>query len=298
MAEREYFDQEDWLTSGGDPTYGQAVSTPQPTMPTAPQTQAWTDPDNAPPPWLHDPNADMSGHPLPPGLRWAFLDGMWRTIQSQRASNPQTPTGPGGPPTSPPPPGPRGLLDGDGFGSEMAEWGGYRNWPSYQQPGFVDPGTFDPGPQFTYKDFVSPSADSMLQEPGFQFRLDQGRKALESSAAGKGILRSGGTLKDILGYGQNFASQEYGNVWNRALNEYDTNRTNALDQWQAQYGQRKDKFGFGADRANNMNAFNVNNAQFGFNANQRQAELDAREAFDRWAKSGDWMRDIVGFGAD
>lgn len=172
---------------------------------------------------------------------------------------------------------------GGDFGGAMSpgDFQGFGTWPSYQGQ------TFDPGPQFTYKDFVSPTAESMLQEPGFQFRMDQGRKALESSAAGKGVLRSGGTLKDILGYGQNFASQEYGNVWNRALGEYDTNRANQFGIHQAQYGQRGDQYRFAED-AN----------RFGYNAKQQQAELDAKEAFDRWSKSGDWTRDIFTAGAN
>lgn len=145
------------------------------------------------------------------------------------------------------------------------------SWPSYSMP------AFDPGPAFSYKDFVRPDAQSVMDDPGFQFRIDQGRKALEASAAGKGILRSGGTLKDLLSYGQNFASQEYGRVYDRALQEYDTNRQNAWDSYMSGYTGRRDKY-----------SFDQNNAQFGFNAQQRQTEFDAREAFDRWAKQGDW----------
>lgn len=62
-------------------------------------------------------------------------------------------------------------------------------------------------------------------DPGYAFRLDQGMKALQSSAAAKGLLSSGSTLKGITDYGQGLASQEYGNAYNR----YQTNRANQLN---------------------------------------------------------------------
>ena len=180
-------------------------------------------------------------------------------------------------------------------GSYLPEgWG----WPSYTQPDYADPGAFDPGPAFAYKDFAAPTGETMLNEPGFQFRLDQGRKALEASAAGRGVLRSGGTLKDILGYGQNFASQEYGNVFNRAAQEYDMNRTNAFDTWQTGYGGRKDAYGFKADNFGQKNLFNQRNSEFDFTGRQRQAGLGFQDAYNRWLAEGNWNRDIAIGGAE
>lgn len=67
---------------------------------------------------------------------------------------------------------------------------------------------------------ASPSSISqnvIANDPGYQFRLSEGQKALERSAAAKGGLFSGGTLKDLTRYGQNFASNEFQNVYNRAM---------------------------------------------------------------------------------
>lgn len=75
-------------------------------------------------------------------------------------------------------------------------------------------------PQFRPPEFVAPTAESVLSDPGYQFRLNQGEQALNASAAARGVLRTGGTLKDILGYGQNYASQEYGNAYDRAVRDY------------------------------------------------------------------------------
>jgi hypothetical protein len=56
-------------------------------------------------------------------------------------------------------------------------------------------------------------------DPGYQFRMSEGLKALERSAASRGLLQSGGTLKDITRFGQDAASQEYQNAFQRYLTE-------------------------------------------------------------------------------
>jgi len=53
------------------------------------------------------------------------------------------------------------------------------------------------------------------QDPGYAFRQSEGMKALERSAAARGLLQSGPTLKGIQRFGQESASQEYGNAFNR-----------------------------------------------------------------------------------
>jgi hypothetical protein len=61
-------------------------------------------------------------------------------------------------------------------------------------------------------------------DPGYAFRLAQGQKALDQQAAARGGLISGNALKAATGYGQDMASQEYQNAFNR----YQTNRANQL----------------------------------------------------------------------
>ncbi len=53
-------------------------------------------------------------------------------------------------------------------------------------------------------------------DPGFQFRLEEGTRAVERSSAARGNLLSGGTLKDLTKYAQSAASQEYANAYQRA----------------------------------------------------------------------------------
>lgn len=68
------------------------------------------------------------------------------------------------------------------------------------------------------------------KDPGYQFRMDEGQKALERSAAAGGGLLSGGTGKALQQYGQDYASGEYSNAYNRFNNDQTTrfNRLSAL----------------------------------------------------------------------
>jgi len=47
------------------------------------------------------------------------------------------------------------------------------------------------------------------KSPGYEFRMQEGQKALERSAAARGRLDSGATMKAITKYGQDYASNEY-----------------------------------------------------------------------------------------
>ena len=52
-------------------------------------------------------------------------------------------------------------------------------------------------------------------DPGYAFRLQEGLKALDRSAAARGGLLSGATLRGAQRYGQDLGSQEYTNAFNR-----------------------------------------------------------------------------------
>jgi hypothetical protein len=81
------------------------------------------------------------------------------------------------------------------------------------------------GKNFTMSDFNA--------DPGYQFRLDQGNRALERTQAARGGLLSGGAMKDAMAYNQGQASQEYGNAYNR----FQTDRSNILNPLQSLAGQ-------------------------------------------------------------
>jgi hypothetical protein len=77
--------------------------------------------------------------------------------------------------------------------------------------------------------FTAPTDVTQQNDPGYAFRLKEGQRLLENSAAARGGLLTGSTAKDIQSYGQDYASNEYSNVYNRALGEY-MNRYNIYNQ--------------------------------------------------------------------
>ena len=84
----------------------------------------------------------------------------------------------------------------------------------------VDPNAPDYGKYA--RDF---SMQDFQEDPGYAFRLSEGLKALDRQAAARGGLISGAALKASQRYGQDMASQEYGNAFNR----YQVNRSNQLN---------------------------------------------------------------------
>lgn len=70
------------------------------------------------------------------------------------------------------------------------------------------------------------------QDPGYAFRLKEGQRALDASAAARGGLISGNALRAAQGYGQEMGSQEYQNAFNR----YQTERNARLNPLQSLAG--------------------------------------------------------------
>jgi hypothetical protein len=75
-------------------------------------------------------------------------------------------------------------------------------------------------------------ASDFEQDPGYAFRQAEGMKALERSAAARGNLLSGSTLKGVQRFGQDLASQEYQNAFNR----YQIERSAKLNPLQSLMG--------------------------------------------------------------
>ena len=59
------------------------------------------------------------------------------------------------------------------------------------------------------------SMEQFQQDPGYAFRMREGLKALDRSAAARGGLLSGNQLRGVTQFGQELGSQEYTNAFNR-----------------------------------------------------------------------------------
>ncbi len=134
--------------------------------------------------------------------------------------------------------GPRAGNAGPGYNPSAPATGGGGFGQIYQQPGAAptgggtplghmmtggltrptNPGT-DPnnstGGTMPTGNGYEPFDQSKWMDPGFDWRLAQGTKALEGSAAARGGLLSGATLKGINDYAQNQASGEYSKAYDR-----------------------------------------------------------------------------------
>lgn len=74
--------------------------------------------------------------------------------------------------------------------------------------------------------------DQFRADPGYAFRLQEGLKALDRTAAARGGLLGGNQLRGAVQYGQDLGSQEYGNAFNR----YQTERAARLNPLQSLAG--------------------------------------------------------------
>jgi hypothetical protein len=121
------------------------------------------------------------------------------------------------------------------------------NFPQFDAPDYtpVDP-------------FKAPSLQDAQNEPGYAFAMEQGRKALENSAAAKGVLRTGGTLKDLFSWGDQFGEQNYAESYNRSANAWGLSNKANLDQYDIKYKGAHDEFSAkeGAAKATFADLFN------------------------------------------
>jgi hypothetical protein len=83
-----------------------------------------------------------------------------------------------------------------------------------------------PGGSLTQQFSFNPS--DMESDPGYQFTLNEGLKALTNSASARGLVSSGATMKGLEGYAQGLAGTQFQNSYNRALNTFQTNHNNTL----------------------------------------------------------------------
>jgi hypothetical protein len=124
------------------------------------------------------------------------------------------------------------------------------------EPGQQGPGFGDLNRSFTLADFQ--------KDPGYQFRMDEGAQGLERSAAARGGLMNGGSLKALERYRQGFASNEFNNAFNRDQADK-TSRFNRLSSLA----------GIGQTSANQVGQMGMNTANQVSNNQLSQANAQA-----------------------
>lgn len=213
-----------------------------------------------PPPEDH-PNLPTMEQPRNPG----FLPGDAVT----RATLPDVPTG-----------NPYGALAG--FGAPPAPYASNPNAPTFSPlatPAALATPYAAPtwqGGQFRTPDkptalqtpFAAPTQADLEGSPGYMARLAAGNLANQRAAAAKGTVLSGGTIKAGNRYAQDYASNEYSNLFGQRVTE----RGIADSEYGADVGNAANAFG------TNFNVFNTGAQQSLAARQQNQGEFQTAQA--------------------
>ncbi len=103
-------------------------------------------------------------------------------------------------------------------------------------PAFPNIPAFTPPPAYVAGQFKAPSLEEALNDPGYQFRTQQGEDALQRWSAARGTLNDSGTAKALIDYGQNAGEQGYGNVYARDFGTFQANEANRANAYKTNYG--------------------------------------------------------------
>ena len=133
-------------------------------------------------------------------------------------------------------------------------------------------------PASDYKQF---GMQQFQADPGYAFRLSEGQKALERSAAARGGLMSGGALKAAQQYGQEMGSQEYMNAFNR----YQTEQQSRLNPLQTLAG-------VGQTSANQLGTAGQQYGTNIGNLGMGQAQLAGQAAISRASSYGNALNQL------
>jgi hypothetical protein len=210
-------------------------------------------------PYTGDPFDPATGQPiaadmLPPGVnpddQWgpqASGGDYWNVLQGD--AEPEAAPAPAGAPSPTPSPAPSGASGGGNLSSLLSPYLGRFQMPDMdaagkgavgrlpQLPGFKAPDlpTFDP--------FESPTFDQMLaSDPGYGGRVKMGEQAIMNKKSAQGLARMPATLKGLLDYNSQIASNEFGNFYGRKQGEYQMNVGNKLNLWDRDLAGRKAEY--------------------------------------------------------
>lgn len=135
-------------------------------------------------------------------------------------------------------------------------------------------------------------------DPGYSARMKMGTDAILRNKAAEGTLRTGGALKDLTQFGQDYASNEYDKVYGRALGEYNnaygiyTNNQNNVYNRLGDYA----KMGLtaaGAGDTSGLSSAIGNNANNASDLYTNQANADATKDI---TSSNSWRDILKGIG--
>lgn len=154
------------------------------------------------------------------------------------------------------------IQEGIDSGRWDVDWKGFKtDIPKADLPRFAGFETDLPG-DFEFETELPewvPENFDFKKDPGYQFRLDEGLKAIRRGAAASGGRGSGATMKALQRYGQNYASGEYQNAYQRAVQNFILQRQGAELERSGELATYRTNLDTAlAGRAGELAAFNAN----------------------------------------
>jgi len=138
-----------------------------------------------------------------------------------------------------------------------------------------------------------PASDFASEDPGYAFRLQEGQRSVDNSAAARGSTLSGGALKALQRYGQGMASQEFQNSYNRLSGVSGQGQSAAAGQGSAsmQFGAQQGANTIAGGNALAAGAIGQGNAwsgvlQSGVNQYQNNQMMDLLKPKQSYGSSG------------
>ena len=116
----------------------------------------------------------------------------------------------------------RVIGEGEGHPVWIPQDGGTAGASAGSIGGMADGSLLTPWTQ----QFQAPDPTQIVNDKDYQNQLQQGIHGIQSSAASKGTLLTGGTLKSLDQYGQGLAASFGNTLYNRALGEYQLQKQN------------------------------------------------------------------------
>lgn len=138
---------------------------------------------------------------------------------------------------------------------------------------------------------IGSGQDLLSQDPGYQWRVQQGQKALESSAASKGGLVSGAQMRAAQDYGQGLASQEYGQAYGRAREREQAGYERGLQRYGLDTQREQTMYGRGLGENELRYTRALQGKQYNLGLDQYQNQLAYQRAYQQNADLANRTRD-------
>lgn len=139
----------------------------------------------------------------------------------------------------------RGMMDrGETAGNQLAYRMGLGGNGTGKSGGLND----------RYKDFNF----NFEADPGYQFRMGEGQNNINNKLAASGSLLSGAAMKALTRFNQDYASNEYGNSYNRARSGYETDRAAFSADNTNEYNRLMGVQGIGQNAVNSVSGIAAN----------------------------------------